>query len=95
MSAGSSSPLFLRHSWSLKHWLTRTVLHCWHPQEILLKWSANCVSGTVFYFAAESEDELLLWMDCITLATFKQDFSKTGQESEGNVFLLCFSQVSS
>jgi hypothetical protein len=47
-------------------------------------------TGTVFYFAAESEEELSLWMDCITLATFKQDFSKMGQESEGNLFLCIF-----
>jgi hypothetical protein len=45
------------------------------------------IAGTVFYFAVESEDELPLWMDCITLATYKQDFSETGQESEGGVFL--------
>lgn len=45
------------------------------------------IVGTAFYFAVESEDELPLWMDCITLATFKQDFSETGQESEGAVFL--------
>jgi sulfur transfer complex TusBCD TusB component (DsrH family) len=50
----------------------------------------HLIAGTVFYFAVESEDELLLWMDCITLATFKQDFSETGQESEGGVFVsLC------
>jgi len=47
-------------------------------------------TGTVFYFAAESEEELSLWMDCITLATFKQDFSKMGQESEGNLLLCIF-----
>lgn len=47
----------------------------------------HLIAGTAFYFAVESEDELPLWMDCITLATFKQDFSETGQESEGAVFL--------
>jgi hypothetical protein len=43
--------------------------------------------GTVFYFAVESEDELSLWMDHITVATFKQDFSKSGQDSEGKLSL--------
>lgn len=62
---------------------------CWHPEKILSTWSA-AFTGTVFYFAAESENELLLWMDSITQATFKQDFSKTGQESEGNLFLDIF-----
>lgn len=47
-------------------------------------------TGTVFYFAAESEDELSLWVDCITLATFKQDYSKIGQESEGNFLSVFF-----
>ena len=50
------------------------------------------LTGTVFYFAAESEEELSLWMDCITLATFKQDCSKMGQESEGNLYLCIFLQ---
>jgi hypothetical protein len=50
-------------------------------------YTSHLIAGTVFYFAVESEDELPLWMDCITLATFKQDFSETGQESEGGVFL--------
>ncbi|XP_023711372.1 uncharacterized protein LOC111866550 isoform X3 [Cryptotermes secundus] len=43
-------------------------------------------TGTAFYFAVESEDELPLWMESITLATLKQDFSETGQESEAVFF---------
>lgn len=43
------------------------------------------LTGTVFYFAVESEDELSLWMDRITSATLKQDFSKSGQEAEGKL----------
>ncbi|XP_069700872.1 connector enhancer of kinase suppressor of ras 2 isoform X2 [Periplaneta americana] len=46
-------------------------------------------TGTVFYFAVESEEELAVWMDCMTLATFKQGhesdavfFSETDEESE-------------
>nr|CAD7198537.1 unnamed protein product [Timema douglasi] len=33
-------------------------------------------TGTVFYFAAETDDELTMWLDCIVLATLKQDFNK-------------------
>jgi hypothetical protein len=42
------------------------------------------MTGTVFYFAVESKDELPLWMNCITLATLKQDFPEAAQESEGS-----------
>jgi hypothetical protein len=47
-------------------------------------------TGTVFYFAVESEDELSVWMDHVTMATFKQDFSSSGQESEGKLSLSHF-----
>nr|CAD7444397.1 unnamed protein product [Timema bartmani] len=41
-------------------------------------------TGTVFYFAAETDEELTMWLDCIVLATLKQDFNKpsVGMDSD-------------
>lgn len=30
-------------------------------------------TGTMFYFAADNHEEMLAWMDCITVATRSQD----------------------
>lgn len=43
------------------------------------------IVGTVFYFAAESEEELAAWMDCLSMATFALDVSTSKSSvSEGN-----------
>ena len=66
-------------------------------QDALMLWhSLNCVTpenltilriltiaGTVFYFAAETEEALNQWLDCMTQATLRQDFSKPGQDNDG------------
>lgn len=34
-------------------------------------------TGTMFYFAADNHEEMLAWMDCITVATRSQDSHST------------------
>ncbi|CAG2058818.1 unnamed protein product, partial [Timema podura] len=46
-------------------------------------------TGTVFYFAAETDEELTMWLDCIVLATLKQDFNKPSVGMDSDCKLYC------
>uniref|UniRef100_A0A7R9P871 (California timema) hypothetical protein n=2 Tax=Timema TaxID=61471 RepID=A0A7R9P871_TIMCA len=46
------------------------------PSPRILRERTTLLARTVFYFAAETDDELTMWLDCIVLATLKQDFNK-------------------
>lgn len=69
------------------NWCYRAILM--FLKVVFIACSVFLTTGTVFYFAAESDEELAAWLDCLSMATFALDVPtlKTSA-SEGNLY--CF-----